>query len=48
MQGMFSAEKSEVEKEGNDCFAGEFYVSCLKEAFQESQVKLLGDCARVF
>lgn len=29
--GMFSTEKSELEKEGNNCFAGEFYVSSLKE-----------------
>lgn len=47
---MFSPKKSELEKEGNNCFADEFYVSCLKEreVFQGSQVKLLGDYARVF
>lgn len=45
--GMFSTEKSELEKEGNNCFADEFYVSYLREreVFQGSQVKLLGDYA---
>lgn len=44
---MFSTEKSELKKEGNNYFADEFYVSCSKkgEVFQEWQVKLLGDYA---
>ena len=47
---MSSTEESELEKEGNNCLADEFYVSCLKEreVFQESQVKLLGDYASFF
>lgn len=35
--GRFSSEKSELEKEGYNCYADEFCVSCLKE-------KCFGSC----